>query len=265
MDTFIHTNEVLLKENGEWLHFTRPHRVIQIDTLNDVIPALHEIEDLIKINGWHAAGFLSYEAAPAFDQAHLTHPTTGFPLLWFGLYSPPRVISLPEPDSAQPTLSWLPTVDRNTYDSAIAQIKDQIAEGRTYQVNYTMRLQADFNIDAWNFFLHLAQTQNNHAAYIDTGRYVICSASPELFFQLDGETISCRPMKGTISRGRTTFEDQKQAQALKEAEKDHAENVMIVDMIRNDLGRIARVGSVQASELFTVEKYPALWHMTSTG
>ncbi len=264
MDTFIHTNEVLLKENGEWLHFTRPHRVIQIDTLNDVIPALHEIEDLIKINGWRAAGFLSYEAAPAFDQAHLTHPTTGFPLLWFGLYSPPRVISLPEPDSAQPTLSWLPTVDRNTYDSAIAQIKDQIAEGRTYQVNYTMRLQADFNIDAWNFFLHLAQTQNNHAAYIDTGRYVICSASPELFFQLDGETISCRPMKGTRPRGRTTLEDAEQARALREAKKDRAENIMIVDMIRNDLGRIARIGSVQANELFTVEKYPTLWQMTST-
>jgi para-aminobenzoate synthetase/4-amino-4-deoxychorismate lyase len=264
MDTFINTNEVLLKENGEWLHFTKPHRVIQIDTLTDVIPALREIEDLIKVNDWHAAGFLSYEAAPAFDKAHLTKPTTGFPLLWFGLYPPPHIISLPKPASAQPALAWLPTVDRNTYDSAIAQIKDYIAKGRTYQVNYTLRLQTDFNADAWNFFLHLAQTQNNHAAYIDTGRYIICSASPELFFQLDGETITCRPMKGTRPRGRTTLEDAEQAQALQAAEKDRAENVMIVDMIRNDLGRIARIGSVQASELFTVEKYSTLWQMTST-
>src|SRR5258706_3286431 len=276
MDTFININEVLLKENGEWLHFTKPHRVIQIDMINDVIPALHEIEDLIKINGWHAAGFLSYEAAPAFESAlrderseligksSRSAAREDFPLLWFGLYPPPRVVSLPEPASPQPALSWLPTVDRNTYDSAIAQIKDQIADGRTYQVNYTMRLQADFNIDAWNFFLHLAQTQNNHAAYIDTGRYVICSASPELFFQLDGETISCRPMKGTRPRGRTTLEDAEQARALREAKKDRAENIMIVDMIRNDLGRIARIGSVQANELFTVEKYPTLWQMTST-
>lgn len=264
MSAFIDTNEVLLKENNEWLHFAAPHRVIQVDTLNDVVPALREIEDLIKVNDWHAAGFLSYEAASAFDKAHLTHPTTGFPLIWFGLYPAPRIVTLPESASPKKTLSWLPTIDRDTYNAAITQIKDHIAEGRTYQVNYTMRLGSEFKTDPWNFFLHLAQTQNNHAAYIDTGRFVICSASPELFFQLDGEAITCRPMKGTMSRGRTTLEDAEQAQALKDSEKNRAENVMIVDMIRNDLGRIARVGSVQASELFTVEKYPTLWQMTST-
>ena len=103
-----------------------------------------------------------------------------------------------------------------------------------------MRLQTGFHADAWNFFLQLAQKQNNHAAYIDLGRYVICSASPELFFQLDGDTITCKPMKGTTHRGRTTLEDEKQAQWLKESEKNRAENVMIVDMVRNDLGRIAK-------------------------
>jgi len=265
MNTFINTNEVLLKENETWLHFARPHHVIQADALDEVVPTLHEIERLIDVNNWYAAGFLSYEAAPAFDKAHLTHPITGFPLLWFGLYDAPRLITLPEPASVKPALTWLPTVDRDTYNDAIAQIKDHIAEGQTYQVNYTMRLrQSEFKTDPWNFFLHLAQTQNNHAAYVDTGRYVICSASPELFFQLDGETITCRPMKGTIRRGRATLEDQKQSQALKEAEKNRAENVMIVDMIRNDLGRIAKIGSVNVPELFTVEKYPTLWQMTST-
>jgi para-aminobenzoate synthetase / 4-amino-4-deoxychorismate lyase len=272
MDTFINKNEVLLKENEAWLHFSKPHRIIQVDELNEVIPALREIEDLIKLNGWYAAGFLSYEAAPAFDKAHLTRPTTGFPHLWFGLYPAPRIISLPEPfdqpqdgpASAKPALTWLPTVDRDTYNAAIAQIKDHIADGQTYQVNYTMRLRTGFNTDTWNFFLHLARSQNNHAAYIDTGRYVICSASPELFFQLDGETITGRPMKGTTARGYTTHEDQKQAQWLHESEKNRAENVMIVDMIRNDLGRIAKVGSVDVPELFAVEKYPTLWQMTST-
>jgi len=277
-EPFIKTNDVLLKENRDWLHFTKPHRVIQVDSLDDILPALREIEDSIKINGWHAAGFISYEAAPAFDKAHITRASSSlldehsslrsarniFPYLWFGLYPEPRVVALPEPESAQPALTWLPTVDRDTYNSAIAQIKDHIAEGRTYQVNYTMRLQTDFNIDPWNFLLHLAQTQNNHAAYIDTGRYAICSASPELFFQLDGETITSRPMKGTTRRGRTTLEDQEQAQWLKDSEKNRAENVMIVDMIRNDLGRIARIGSVKVPKLFTVEKYPTLWQMTST-
>ena len=257
-------NEVVLKENDSWIHFTKPHNIIQADTLDKILPALYKVEDLIKTNKWHAAGFLSYEAAPAFDKAHQTRLHDDFPLLWFGLYPTPRLITLPKPDSAKPALTWLPTTDRDTYNAAIEQVKDHIAHGRTYQVNYTMRLQADFNSDPWEFFLHLAQTQNNHAAYIDTGRYVIASASPELFFQLDGNTITGRPMKGTAKRGRTTVEDQKQAQWLKESEKNRAENVMIVDMIRNDLGRIARVGSVYVPELFTTEKYPTLWQMTST-
>ena len=258
------TNEVILKENDVWLHYTKPQHIIQADALNDVVPALHEIEELIKINGWHAAGFLSYEAAPAFDIAHLTRPQAGFPYLWFGLYPAPRIIAIPKPASPKEALSWLPTTDRDTYNAAIEQIKHHISYGCTYQVNYTMRLQSDFKIDPWNFFLHLTQTQNNHAAYIDTGRYVITSASPELFFQLDGDTITCRPMKGTMPRGRTRLEDEKQAQLLKDSEKNRAENVMIVDMIRNDLGRIARIGSVQVPELFTIEKYPTLWQMTST-
>jgi para-aminobenzoate synthetase/4-amino-4-deoxychorismate lyase len=260
----IQTDEIILRDGEEWLHFANPHRVIVANRLQDVLPALREIEDAVNLNGLHAAGFLSYESAPAFDAAHQTHPTTGFPLLWFGLYPQPRLISLPQPDSPKPALIWSPTVDRNTYNAAIEQIKDHIAEGRTYQVNYTMRLQTDFNTDAWNFFLNLAQSQNNHAAYIDTGRFIICSASPELFFQLDGETIACRPMKGTTRRGRTTLEDVEQAQWLKDSEKNRAENVMIVDMIRNDLGRIAKTGSVRVPELFATEKYPTLWQMTST-
>lgn len=277
METFINTNEVLLKEHGKWQHFTDPHRVIQADSLSNVIPVLREIEELIKLNNWHAAGFLSYEAAPAFDKvlrversdessSRSTDETqaTEFPLLWFGLYPAPRVITLPQPASPKETLAWLPTVDRDTYNAAIEQIKDHIAAGWTYQVNYTMRLQTDFNIDPWNFFLHLARSQNNHAAYIAMGRYVIASASPELFFQLDGETITCHPMKGTVKRGRTTLEDAEQVQWLHASEKNRAENVMIVDMIRNDLGRIAKVGSVKVPELFTTEKYPTLWQMTST-
>lgn len=260
-------NEILLRQNGERLYFSDPLRVINARTLEGVLPALREIERIVQEEGCHAAGFLSYEAAPAFDDAfHIRADETrnAFPLLWFGLYPAPRLVALPEPASPKPALTWSPTIDRDSYNAAIARIKDHIAHGRTYQVNYAMRLQTDFHADAWNFFLHLAQTQNNHAAYVNAGRFVIASASPELFFQLDGETIACRPMKGTAPRGRTTLEDREQAQWLKESEKNRAENVMIVDMIRNDLGRIAKVGSVHVPELFTVEKYPTLWQMTST-
>jgi para-aminobenzoate synthetase/4-amino-4-deoxychorismate lyase len=265
-------NEILLKENAGWRYFMNPHRIIQAKRLHEVLPALREIEELTEQKKWHAAGFLSYESAPAFDEAYHVGRNRSmdmareveFPLLWFGLYPAPRLIADLKPASTTPALSWLPTVDQDTYNAAITQIKNRIAQGRTYQVNYTMRLRSDFNSDAWEFFLHLAQTQNNHAAYVDTGRFVIASASPELFFQLDGETVTCRPMKGTTRRGRTTREDREQAQWLHESEKNRAENVMIVDMIRNELGRIAKIGSVNVPELFTVEKYPTLWQMTST-
>ncbi|HSG44131.1 MAG TPA: aminodeoxychorismate synthase component I, partial [Anaerolineales bacterium] len=257
-------NEVILKGTDGWLHFSNPDQIITVNDLDDVILALREIENMISANNCHAAGFLSYEAAPAFDEAHQTHQPDDFPLLWFGLYSAPRLISMPKPDSTKPDLSWSPTTSHNTYNAAIDRIKNHIAEGQTYQVNYTMRLRSDFKYDPWNFFLQLAQTQNNYAAYVNTGRYVIASASPELFFQLNGNTITSRPMKGTVKRGRTRLEDKNQAQWLKESEKNRAENVMIVDMIRNDLGRIAKIGSVHVPELFKTEKYPTLWQMTST-
>ena len=260
----VYKNEVLLKDHDHWLHFSAPHRSIVAENLDDVLPALHEIESLVQANGWHAAGFLSYEAASAFDPAHRTRPTSGFPYLWFGLYSQPHSVQLPDPEGAKDVSNWHPTIEREDYNSAIAKIKDYIADGRTYQVNYTMRLQADFTDSPWDFFRRFAQTQNNHAAYIDMGRYIICSASPELFFQLDGNTITCRPMKGTISRGRTTAEDFEQAHWLKNSEKNRAENVMIVDMIRNDLGRIAEMGSVRVPQLFEAERYPTLWQLTST-
>jgi len=257
-------NEVLLKDKNHWLYFTEPKKIITAQRLDNVIPALHEIENLTQSKGWHAAGFISYEAAPAFDKSLQIHSPSDFPFLRFGLYPAPRLIDLPKPASPKPASTWLPTTDRDTYNKAIEQVKDHIAHGRTYQVNYTMRLQADFHSDPWNFFLHLTQSQNNHAAYIDMGRFVIASASPELFFQLDGDTIIGRPMKGTVKRGRTTLEDKEQAEWLHNSEKNRAENVMIVDMIRNDLGRIAKIGSVHVPVLFTTEKYPTLWQMTTT-
>ena len=263
-------NEVLLKEDGEWLHFRDPYRLIAAEDLVDVLPALREIERMTQVNGWYAAGFISYEAASAFDPALRSRArehaarVNEFPYLWFGLYPRPHPVTLSGPEGPGEELAWLPTVDRDSYHAAVEKIKQYIEAGRTYQVNYTLRLQTDFKGSEWEFFLHLAQNQNNHAAYADTGRYVIASASPELFFRLEGNTITCRPMKGTTRRGRTTAEDQAQAEWLRHSTKNRAENVMIVDMIRNDLGRIAEIGSVDVSQLFETERYPTLWQMTST-
>lgn len=260
----INKNEILLKDRDAWLHFRDPYEILVASRLEDVPGLLEEAGKRVESRGWHAAGFLSYESAPAFDRIFPSRDLDSFPYLWFGLYPQPRSVRLPIAIQPAVSLDWRPTVDRETYNLAIDRIREYIASGRTYQVNYTLRLQADFDANPWEFFLHLAQSQNKYAAYVDAGRFAICSASPELFFRLEGDTITCRPMKGTVQRGRTTAEDETRAAWLKDSEKNRAENVMIVDMIRNDLGRIARIGSVQVPELFCLERYPTLWQMTST-
>ncbi len=259
-------DQVILYEAraGQWLRFQNPRQVIQADRLDAVSPALQQVEQLAQRQGWTAAGFISYEAAPAFDAALVTRPADAFPLLWFGLYDAPEVIKLPAgPPSF--ALNWSPSISRPAYNRAIARIKNAIAQGDTYQVNFTFRLQTPFSGDAWQLFLQLARAQRaNYAAFVDTGRFALCSASPELFFALDGDRLVSRPMKGTAARGTTLADDERQAAWLRDSVKNRAENVMIVDMIRNDMGRVARFGSVRVPRLFEVEKYPTVWQMTST-
>ena len=259
--------------SGKWLLFESPPRIVQAYRVEDVLPALDMLEAAVEQDGLFAAGFLSYEAAPAFDPALVVRPDADFPLLWFGLYGQPQEINLSleldhQPDldnSSNLPVDWESTVSREAYDKAIRQIKDQIACGKTYQVNYTLRLRAAYHGHPWQLFLHLVQSQpTDYAAYVDAGRFVLCSASPELFFYLDGDRLICRPMKGTAARGRILAEDKLQAEKLSHSEKDRAENVMIVDMVRNDLGRVADYGTVCVPELFQVERYPTVWQMTST-
>ena len=194
--------------------------------------------------------------------------TAHFPLLWFGLYEGVEEVELPGLGrrGADPSeLDWQASVGPAEFHRQMARIKALIRSGDTYQVNYTYRLRTQFAGDPWNFFLRLVAAQDPpYGAFVDTGEWVICSASPELFFRLDGTRIECRPMKGTAARGRTQAEDLAQAQALQASEKERAENVMIVDMVRHDLGRVAQTGSVKVARLFEVEKYPTIWQMTST-
>jgi len=263
------TDQVVLQDAAtkQWLRFRNPCEVIETGRLEEVAPKLHLVESLVRDKGLFAAGFLSYEAAPAFDAALRVQPLDSFPLLWFGLYDEPEItrIPLPSPHAAPTPLGWTPSVDRAAYDRAIARIKDHLRRGETYQVNYTVRLHAPFAGDPWQLFLELVQAQQaEYTAYLDTGGFAICSASPELFFQLDGRRLVSRPMKGTAARGLTLAQDEEQAAWLNQSTKNRAENVMIVDMIRNDMGRVARPGTVRAPRLFEVERYPTLWQMTST-
>jgi len=254
-----------------WLHFHNPRRIISAHRIEEVIPALNVIEKTVNKDGLYAAGFIAYEAAPAFDPALVVNRNGSFPLIWFGIYSQPEQLRFPTArkcctdQSLGQSLTWTPSLTRDAYQDAIAKIKKNIEEGDTYQVNFTYRLTSPFIGDPWEYFIELAKAQNaQHGAFVNTEEWSICSASPELFFYLDGNKLSSRPMKGTASRGLTLHDDIKQAQWLHHSEKNRAENIMIVDMVRNDIGRIACTGSVQVDSLFAIEKYPTLWQMTST-
>lgn len=252
----------------KWLRFSQLRQTLHAASLEQVRPLIEKVERLVQVHGWWAAGYLSYEASPAFDFALAAHPPGALPLVWFGLYDPPQISdALPEDDLTPGyTLGdWQPSVSLDEYNHAIAAIKDHIARGHTYQVNYTIRLRASFTGNPWRLFRHLEHAQQaDYTAYLDLGRFAICSASPELFFSLDGELITTRPMKGTARRGLTLAQDRHQAEWLANSEKNRAENVMIVDMLRSDLGKVAEVGSVQVPHLFALERYPTVWQMTST-
>ena len=251
-------------ETGHWLQFQTPDAVLTAANLSDILPLLAEAERLVTRDGLYAAGWIGYEAAPAFDPAFHTRPTTAFPLACFGIFGHPTVLTaLPAAAQSFRCDTWRPTVNRDEYATAIARIKNHIALGETYQVNYTLRHRSTFRGDPWEFFLSTC-ADAPYAAFLDTDAFALCSASPELFFSLQDERIFSRPMKGTAARGKTQAEDRTNARWLYRSEKNRAENVMIVDMIRNDLGRIARIGSVRVPRLFAVEKYPTVWQMTST-
>ncbi|MCP3176690.1 chorismate-binding protein [Desulfuromonas sp. KJ2020] len=248
--------------SGHWLYFSRPLRLLEVHEVAAIRPTLRQLEEEVERSGLWAAGFLSYEAAAAFDTACSVLADHDFPLLWFGLYDEPQVVELPPPPADLPRPLWKAAGDEAAFAGAVATIRDRIAAGETYQVNFTFSLHSDFHQDPWLFFLDLVQGQKaGGAAYLDTGRYAIASASPELFFARRGQQLWSRPMKGTAPRGRTLEEDRARGEGLRTSEKDRAENLMILDMIRNDLGRLG--GPVRVPALFTLEKYPTVWQLTS--
>ena len=257
---------LLLQDGGHWLCFSDPVRVVSTYEPEEISACLGELEDAVSNHGLYAAGFMSYEAAAAYNLAVHSSEARALPLLWFGLYDRPRKISsIPARSGTYHLDGWRAGIDEEAYFEAIDKIKQYIVHANTYQVNFTMHLRARFSGDPWTLYYDLKQAQQaSHTAYLDLDRYVICSASPELFFRMEGDLLTARPMKGTAVRGRTLAEDRAQMAMLRTSEKDRAENIMIVDMIRNDFGRVAEIGSVDVPSLFTVERYPTLLQMTST-
>ncbi len=248
--------------------FGTPRRVLAARMPQEVRPVLDAAEAAAREGRW-CVGYLRYEAAAAFDPAFAVHPADG-PLAWFGVHDTP----LPWPreelaaGAVLPPLAWQAQLQRAQFDRHMAEIHRAIADGELYQLNYTMTLQAplaDASAEAARrCFRALRQAQpDGYTAFIDAGEEQVLSVSPELFFDWQGDQWLGRPMKGTAPRGATPAEDEANARRLRTVPKERAENVMIVDLIRNDISRVARPFSVRVPRLFHTEALPTVWQMTS--
>lgn len=243
--------------------FSSPLAVHEARCVDEVAHVIAAAEQAALAGDW-AVLLLAYEAAPAFDAALPVHSPSNFPLAWAAIFD---TCGAPEMVSATPIRPplWEPLLPEASYHAAIAQIREAIAAGETWQVNYSFPLRTHFSGDTRSWYRNLTCSQQaGYCAWIDLGHYQVLSLSPELFFERTGMQVRVRPMKGTRPRGRTPDEDHAQRRQLLASEKDRAENLMIVDLLRNDLGRIALPGTVRTSRLFEVETYDTVFQMTST-
>ncbi|MGA4508507.1 chorismate-binding protein [Propionibacteriaceae bacterium G1746] len=235
--------------------------------VGDVHAVLAHAEAAVASGRW-VAGWVSYEAAPAFDVGHVVRPVAGtpfaeLPLAWFGVFERREPVDQPGGD-AQPG-KWTASIDEARHREDIEAIRARIARGDSYQVNHTFRLSAPFTGEPADLYGRLAHAQRGgFGALIEAGRWAVVSASPELFFDWAGDRVTCRPMKGTARRGFDADSDALARAGLLDSAKDRAENLMIVDMMRNDLARVAVTGTVAVEELFTAERYDTVWQLTSS-
>ena len=245
------------------LEFASPLAVVAAESLADVRPVLRAVEAAAAAGRW-VAGFVTYEAATAFDPALRVRPALRGPLAWFGIFDGPAPAASAGAGEARLT-GLEPDVSRAEHADAVEAVRAALGRGQAYQVSLTFRLRGRFEGDPLALYRRMLGAQGGlRCAFLQLGRRAIVSASPELFFERRGDRIAVRPMKGTARRGRFTEEDDRLAAVLAASEKDRAENVMIVDLMRNDVGRIARLGTVNVAELCAVERYPTVLQMTST-
>ncbi len=258
----------LIRTGNAWRLFEHPQQVITAANSSSFTDSLERIEGHVHAGG-EAAGFVHYEAGYALEpqlQA-LQSEKTGT-LLWFGLYRESAAledIHFPPSEPGDQIEGLTVTMPRNQYCEKLEEIHELIAAGEVYQLNFTYPVRFRARRSAWQLFVDLCrQHLVPYAAFVNTGDQQIVSLSPELFFNIENGHITVKPMKGTAPRGLTLEDDEQRGRELAASEKNRAENVMIVDLMRNDLSRICRTGSVKATRLFEVERFPSLWQMTST-
>jgi para-aminobenzoate synthetase/4-amino-4-deoxychorismate lyase len=281
-------NSVLLQTsrfdtvNKQSLIFTNSIRTIDAATLDEIPELFRQVEDALA-SGFHVAGYVSYECGYHFERFDgITATPSDLPLAWFGVYRAPAIYDhaaghlqgaadLPVTNriSQEVPARFAELVDlaiaKEDYCAKIQEIKQYIAAGETYQVNFTDRVCVATKLSVDQAFGALLQQQPvAYSALLNVAGHHILSLSPELFFRIEGDRIVVRPMKGTMPRGLDISEDAEASLRLQRDEKNRSEHVMIVDLLRNDLGRICTMGSVQVEDIFSVEKYETLLQMTST-
>ena len=255
------------------LLFQKPRAIIKACDADAVDAALKQIEAAVQ-DGYHAAGFFSYELGYVFAEKLRAVMPKGrkLPLLWFGVFDPPQKFEEGE------TFKWLKDqsnegfslndftadMDKESYKERFQKVKNHIKEGDLYQLNLTFKSRFEFEGDVAALYQNMRQQQPvRYGAMIQTGDFDILSASPELFLNLEKNKLTTSPMKGTVGRGRWAKEDIELKNWLTSDEKSRAENLMIVDLMRNDIGRISETGSIQVSDMFDVKTFPSLHQMTT--
>ncbi|MEA3328806.1 MAG: aminodeoxychorismate synthase component I [Candidatus Omnitrophota bacterium] len=260
--------------------FVKPCDIVQSHSLNNIKTCFERINFYLD-KGYYAAGFCSYEMGYGFEQFSKRKINYAFPLIWMGIFKKPVVFdhrknafvdnkgfflsNVKETKASYHIKNLRLNVKKDSYLNSIKKIKELIRAGDTYQVNYTMKYKFDFTGSAYKLYYDLRNNQTVfYSAFIKTKDFKVLSFSPELFFKKKGRKMEVRPMKGTINRGSNLREDKKNSSVLKYDKKNRAENIMIVDLLRNDLGRVSETGSVSVPDKFSIEKYETLFQMTST-
>ena len=222
-------------------YFENPIAILQTSSLKEIPKIFEQIEKYLK-NGNYVAGYFSYECGYHFEKFLLDYSyQSPFPLIWLGVYREPKIISSKIENENYSIDNFHLEIQKENYIKNIERIKNYILEGDTYQVNYTTKLTFDFSGSAFGLYRTLQKKQSvEYAAFLETEFGGILSLSPELFFHRKNNSIITKPMKGTTSRGRTVKEDEKIIEWFRNDEKNRSENLMIVDLLRNDLGKSTR-------------------------
>ena len=253
------------RARGEMLLFDEPIDVVTANETEEVGPALARLESA-QLQGYHLAGYAGYELGYALEPrlARSGLPRAATPLLRFGVFGPPAPLGGEDEPISPIEIPTTPAWSLADYARRFAACREYIYAGDIYQINLTFPLRGRHDGDPLAVYRALRRRQPPaYGGVVALGEETVVSLSPEIFFETDGRTIRTRPMKGTARRGSLPLEDMARAWELNQDEKNRAENLMIVDLLRNDLSRLSEVGSVKVTDLFTVETYPTLHQMTS--